>query len=181
MQPSDVRQPECESPFCLPLSQKMEDFSKSFVRAISSVAGYSVEETQTDYDSIDLTIYQRGSEENYPKIEGLRVQTKCTYSHEPNGGFLRYPLSIKNYNDLRRDTLNPRILVVVCVPEDVDSWLCMSDEFIALHYSGYWKSLFGATPTDNQRTITVKIPTDQQFSVENLKSIMDRLSVGEKP
>lgn len=51
------------------------------------------------------------------------MQLKCTHTDTGDGDHLTYPLKLKNYDDLRAETIVPRILVVVSVPEDIDSWL----------------------------------------------------------
>lgn len=170
--------------FTIPLTAQQEQFSIAYVRAIASVAGYSVEKPEVDADSIDLRITQCGGEDDtYPDIEGLGVQLKCTYAHTPNEeqGCIKFPLSIKNYNDLRRNNMSPRILVVVHTPKDLAGWLAHSDDSLTLYHSAYWVSLRNHPATQNTNNITIDVPLNQRFTVDGLVRIMDLLATGEKP
>lgn len=167
--------------FRMPLTQQQEQFSIAYVHAVASTAGYSIEEIRVDVDSIDLTIMQFGNGNEYPFYDGLRVQLKCTYKHKPQDGHLPFPLKIKNYDDLRRESAYPRILVVVYTPEEVDKWVLHSSSSLALHYCGYWVSLRGMPATDNKTAITIPIPIKQEFNVSQLNELMCLIAKGEKP
>lgn len=169
--------------FTIPLTRQQEQFSLAYIRSIASVAGYSIEEIHVDVDSIDLTITQCGNDEEYPMIEGLRVQLKCTYAHTPNveKGCIKFPLDVKNYNDLRRKSLNPRVLVVLHTPKDLDSWLKHSDDCLTLYHNAYWLSLRDYPITENKENITIDVPLSQKFTVDELTKLMDLLATGERP
>ncbi len=52
-----------------------------------------------------------------------------------------------------------------------------SEQQLALSHCAYWLSLRTAPPpTDDAQTVTVYLPRHQQFSVDQLSSIMDGLS-----
>jgi hypothetical protein len=71
------------------------------------------------------------------------------------------------------------ILVVVLVPDEVEQWLEQSEDELCLKYSGYWLSLQGRPSSTNEQSVTVQIPRQNLFTVQALKSIMERLSQGE--
>jgi hypothetical protein len=121
---------------------------------------------------------QYGQGDNYPLIEGLRIQLKCTYAHEPKANGIHYPLSKKNYDDLRRNCLYPRILIVVYVPRNVNNWLKHSDNFLSLYHSAYWVSLHGQ-PSKDTDTVTIRVA--QEFTVEELVRIMNLIAQGKRP
>lgn len=73
--------------------------------------------------------------------------------------------AIKNYDDLRADVIVPRLLVVVCVPEDCEGWTRQTEEHLCLRHCAYWLSLAGMPETDNVESVTVRIPRNQIFSV----------------
>lgn len=166
--------------FKMPLTQQQEQFSIAYVHAVASAAGYSIEGIKVDQDSIDLSIVQFGANDKYPFYEILRAQLKCTYTHKPKNDNLSYPLKLKNYNDLRRETAYPRILIVVHTPKRVGDWILHSDESLALHYCGYWMSLRGMPETSNNTSVTIKIPLKQKFNTSQLTEIMNRIAKGEK-
>jgi hypothetical protein len=165
--------------FQISKKKQQEQFSIAYIRAIAAAAGYSVEETGVDEDSIDCNIIQRGNEDTYPFTEILRVQLKCTYAHKPNEQFLTYPLSLKNYNDLRRKCMIPRILIVLHVPENFENWIQQNDNSITLNHLGYWTSIKGLPETENSDTVSIKIPTIQKLTAESLRNLMNKLANGE--
>ena len=94
------------------INQQKEQFSDTYVRAVASVAGYSLYKTNVDDDGGDLGIAARGG--TGPLLSPrLELQLKCTSRDLINSSWVRYPLNLKNYNDLRINVLVPRILVVV--------------------------------------------------------------------
>mgnify|MGYP000662724646 CR=1 FL=1 len=157
-----------------------QQFSIAYVHAISTVAGYSLEEIRLDEDSVDCSIMQRGDDKTFPLFESLRVQLKCTYAHHPDGEYLTYPLSLKNYNDLRRHCMNPRILIVVHTPENCEHWIQQNENSITLNHLAYWVSLKGMPDTSNTTTVSIKIPTSQIITIETLRNLMNKLANGEE-
>ena len=163
------------------ISQKKEQFSIAYVKAVASVADYSTFKHNVDDDSIDIGFAQRGGNGTI-RSPRLEAQLKCTARNIIDDEKISYPLEIKNYNDLRvGDTLVPRILIVVLVPDSEDEWLQQSEEELVMHKCGYWISLRDKPATENENTITVHLPRTQIFDVEALNKIMDRISQGELP
>lgn len=157
-----------------------EEFSRAFVHAVATVAGFSAQRVDPDDDSIDVRISGRGSEGTScsPRFE---IQLKCTSRDEVvHEEEVRYPLSIKNYNDLRKDALVPRGLVVVLVPEAIVDWITESEQELAMRHCGYWTSIRGHGPTDNVSSVTVKIPRSKRLTAETLQEIMKRIGANEK-
>ncbi len=165
------------------ITQQQEQFSRAYIHAIASVAGFTIYTPQVDDDSIDLGIAQKGGRGTI-RSPRLEMQLKCTYSHKLDSSLphFNYPLKRKNYEDLRiPNVMIPRILVVVRVPEDITDWLCHhSEQRQSLRYGGYWLSLRGMAHK-NQSTITVSLPRSQQFTVDALQGIMQRISQGGLP
>ena len=95
---------------------------------------------------------------------------------------LRYPIKLKNYDDLRMvDFAIPRILVVVLLPDNLGDWVRQSEQELCMRYCGYWLSLRGMPETQNKSTVTVSIPRNNQFSVAALESIMQDIGQGIQP
>ena len=42
-------------------------------------------------------------------------------------GTSSFPLPVKNYDDLRLEAINPRILIVLVMPDSIDEWINQSD------------------------------------------------------
>jgi hypothetical protein len=111
----------------------------------------------------------------------LELQIKCTHIDDGDENELPYDLKIKNYDDLRADTIVPRILVVVLVPEDLGSWISLSADQMCLHYCAYWMSLAGYSETANHETVRVRLSRLSNFSPSVLQAIMERINRGEMP
>src|SRR4051794_902475 len=105
------------------LNQRKEQFSVAYLRAVSAVAGLALAPPNVDDDSVDWTVYATG-QSGLPRRPRLDLQLKCTARDVLAEDAVKFPLKIKNYDDLRTDDLHtPRILVVLVVPEDMGDWL----------------------------------------------------------
>jgi hypothetical protein len=91
---------------------------------------------------------------------------------------IHFQLRIKNYNDLRQESLTPHVLVVVLVPEDVSNWLTQTEDELVMRRCGYWVSLRNAVELDNQDSALVVLPRAQMFTPESLKRIMTTVNEG---
>jgi hypothetical protein len=163
------------------LNLQKEKFSDAYVCAVAAVAGFTCDKPQTDIDSVDWCIATVGGKGTIrsPKLD---LQLKCTSHDSRQGDCIRYPLKIKNYNDLRADNYQvPRILVVVVVPEEVKDWLTQTEQALAMRHCGYCVSLCGKPETENASTVTVELPRARCFTVEELKAMMARIGNGGQP
>ncbi len=156
------------------LNQCKARFSLAYIGAVAARAGYQVCEPVVDDDSVDgILIGQAGRR---PRIE---FQAKASSRQLLQEQHLAFPLSIKNYNDLRAEVIVPRLLIVVLVPEQQDDWLHHSEEQLCLRHCGYWLSLAGQPDTENGTTVTVYLPRHQRFDSEALHAQMTRAERGE--
>lgn len=160
----------------LSITKRMEEFSYAYVHAIASVVGCTVKIWRQDEESIDITLRKRGGRGKIKSPE-LDIQVKCTgQTRFLKTNYLSFPLKIKNYNDLRQtDTHNPQILVVIVVPSAIEQWLLHSEKSLAIHHCGYWVSLAGM-PERETDDVSIRLPRNQQFSVESLEWMMGSLS-----
>jgi hypothetical protein len=151
-------------------NDRKERFSLAYISAIAAHAGYLITEAgAVDKDSIDGLILT--AEGRRPRIE---FQAKATADDIVRGDTLRFELSIKNYNDLRIDVINARILIVVLMPADEEQWLEHTEDELRLRRCGYWLSLAGWPATANTSSVTVSIPRAQVFDSAHLRAMMDR-------
>jgi hypothetical protein len=151
------------------LNQQKEQFSRAYVRAIAAAAGFDTYALGVDDDSIDMGIAASGKKSRRrPRLE---IQLKCTTREI--AGVMRFPLPLKNYNDLRCDCWVPRLLVVVAIPARPEDWVTEARGEFVMHRRAYWVSLAGWSQTTNMDSVTVELPPDQPFSVDELKRLMD--------
>ena len=153
-----------------------ERFSLSYIQAVATRAGYVVEETRVDRDSVDgILLADFGRR---PRIE---FQAKATSRDVVSGNNIHFPLSLKNYNDLRLDAINPRILIVLLMPQQVQEWVNQTDEELCLRHCAYWLSLEGRPETQNISNITVQVPLANRFDIEQLNDMMEKTATGDAP
>jgi hypothetical protein len=166
----------------LDIAQQQEQFSNAYLLAVATVAGLNLAKPNVDDDSIDYYISGKGFNGRFSRPQ-LDIQLKCHMHHEciGNGGF-SYPLTIKNYNDLRAtDIIVPRLLIVVIVPREVSDWLTQSDNEAQMKYCGYWQSVRNMPDTSNTRTVSISIPQSNRLDVQGLTNLMQRVASGETP
>ena len=160
---------------------RMEQFSRAYIQAVASAAACTVSRPEIDIDSIDLILKRKtiGTAVRSPQLD---VQVKATAADCVAVNEVKFPLKIKNYNELRDPDFSvPRILVVVVMPENIEQWMEHNEDGLALKKCGYWLSLQEAADTDNEHTITVSIPRTQVFDVNGLDGIFNRLADGQQP
>jgi len=148
-------------------NDKKERFSMAYIAAVAAHAGFHVAKPELDRDSIDgILLCDEGRR---PRIE---FQAKATARDLLGDETLPFPLSIKNYDDLRRDCVVPRVLIVVALPANEEDWLDQSEDALILRHCGYWASLAGAPERENTASVTVPIPRHQRFDTTAVKALM---------
>lgn len=154
-------------------NQKKELFSKAFVKALAAQSGLRSAEPDVDDDSIDVIIRGRGYRTGIrnPQID---VQLKCTANDEGGEDFLKFSLSLKNYNDLRgEDVLCPRYLFVLVVPQKCEDWLVHQSSFSIIKHCCYWLSLRSMPAVKNNTSVTLSIPRSQRLTSQSMGYLMD--------
>ncbi len=149
------------------INQQKARFSLAYIEAVASHAGFHVDEPKVDYDSVDGTL--AGDFGRRPRIE---FQAKATARDVVRGQNIHFPLSVKNYNDLREDVINPRVLIVLIMPDSLDEWLAQTRDELCLRYCAYYLDLKKWEETSNTSNITVPVPTENVFSSDRLISMM---------
>lgn len=159
-----------------------EEFSYAYLYAVSSAAACAIQRTTTLLDRLGVDIMITGLEnQGLMDFPLLYAQVKCTSREVLDERYVRYPLQVKNYEELRvSDRYPPLILIVVVVPDDVDDWLHQSEDELCLRRCGYWIFLADRAPTQNQETVTVRLPRVNVFTAHVLQGIMQRITAGEK-
>jgi hypothetical protein len=107
-----------------------------------------------------------------PQSPRVEAQVKATVGLDLTTEQIRFPLKVKNYNDLCGDHYVPRVLVVVLLPEAVEDWLQQTEEQLVLRRCGYWLSLADRSESANVSSVTVQLPRTQVFSVSGLRKLL---------
>lgn len=153
----------------------MEAFSEAYLMAVCSVAGYALAKPVPDDDSVDFTISAARTSglTTRPKLD---IQLKATSAQTGRGGRFSFRLKQKNYDDLIvSDVLVPRILVVVRLPEELESWLRFTQRQMIATCSGYWLSLRGFPVNSNEHSTNVTIDSSQRLTPRSLQEVMGRI------
>src|SRR5437016_4383997 len=126
-------------------NEQKQQLSIAYLHAVASAAGFALQGSFVDDDSVDRTVVARGwvhpkSVLRSPKID---VQLKSV-SREPlktvEESFV-FRVSKKNYDELRHRALVPRLLVVLLLPTDARQWIEQNDERMLSRYAAYYVSL----------------------------------------
>lgn len=165
----------------LTISDRQDLYSMAYIRAIIAASGFNFSKSELDRNSDDLYIEFPNNVDISPTYGRLVVQVKCSFAHlVEEDGDIHFPLSIKNYNDLRGG-LEPKILVVVLVPRPDGNplipWVECVDEHTIFRHRAYWRSLWGEPQTNNQANVTVFVPTANTFDIDSVRFLMDRMVV----
>ena len=162
-----------------------EKTSSAAINAICANAGLIFQERRSsdDYDSIDVSVKSlklpliNGREIERPSID---IQLKCTSS--PNfvdgGRYLSYPLSRKNYDDLKSDGIESPLLAVMVLPDDVSKWMCISHEQMTIKNCIHWCNVSKCNNVikDSQDSVSVRIPAKNILDTETLCRLLDIVS-----
>jgi hypothetical protein len=155
------------------LTTRIERHSLAYISAVAASAGYECVESRSDFDSVDGVL--RSFKGARPRIE---FQAKGTTRSLLRADHVSFPLSKKNYDELSIETLTPRLLFVVILPDEETAWLSHSEDELALRHCGYWLSLRGMPRVDNAQSITVHLPRAQQLTVAQLNELMAKAEQG---
>ena len=155
-------------------NMQMEQLSMAYIRAVAASAGYQISKPEPDTDSVDGVLMA-----SFGRKPQLNFQAKATTQDFRIGSELHFPLSIKNYNDLRADTLIPRILIVLLMPREQAQWMNQTDEELCLRRCAYWVCLADRPDTTNTSSVTVEVPTSNVFDHEQLVDLMQKVNRGD--
>ena len=161
----------------------MEQFSEAFVCAIVAQAGCNHSKPVVDDHSIDLNLSKNMPEQpDFLLFDPMIcIQLKSTAVSEITGDTLKFRLKMKNYNDLRKCHLQkPRILVVVCIPDNSEDWIDYHKDSLILYRNSFWISLDGRPEISNTTSVTLDIPVAQRFDAKILSEMMEKVAKGEK-
>jgi hypothetical protein len=152
-----------------------EELSLAFVHAVAARAHFAVEPIRRDRDSIDLKIMARGQLVKDAALESpeLSVQLKST-ARDVSGDdeTIPFDLPAKNYQDLIKTCLVPRILIVFFMPENDQHWFQLSDAELVLRRCAYWLCLKGRPATQNENSQRVHLPRANVVTPEVLRKLL---------
>ncbi len=151
-----------------------EALSRAYIQAIAAGAGYVVATQDFDRDGVDVEIQAGGA-----MRPALALQLKATINLAagPDGTF-RYALKRRNYDLLRLPTQVPRLLALLHLPKQQDSWLKVTAEKLVLKKCVYWAALAGLPESENRESVTISIPSANILDVASLRALMEQSRTG---
>jgi hypothetical protein len=157
---------------------KESELSIAYAHALAVKGDFEFDLPRIDNDSVDVYISANGallasdSVLHSPKID-IQLKATTNWKISPDGN-IAYDLKIKNYNDLRRRTVVPKILVLVCLPQNVDDWITCSPDELIVRKCAYWVSLLNKPAVDNATSVRVFL--NELFSHNTLKELLTKIS-----
>lgn len=159
-----------------------EEISRSYVRAVSVIAGMTCENYAADYGMdgcFNDIVYSPTRRRYSPSGFGIDFQLKATTNATIVGGEVVYDVEVKTYKDLiRMDVGRSRILILYVMPDDKSKWVEVSINQTKLEKCAFWYSLRGKPDTTNIGKIRIKIPKSQLLNQDELKRIMEIVKSG---
>ena len=111
----------------------------------------------------------------------LDFQLKASTRWRSKKDGIVYDLEAAAYNDLARRAAatgsTPIILLLLCLPEDRQQWVTVSDKELILRKCCYWHVISGET-SENVSRVRITIPREQLLTPEALGSLIDRVTNG---
>lgn len=158
------------------LQHTEECLSLAYVHALAGRAGVNLAAQRVHDYGIDGTFRSI-------KIIGTRrvesgfavdFQMKATINWEYDGPDVVYDLEAKTYNDMvQRDSeAAPCILILLCLPANVEDWLESDETRLVLKHCCYWMRLKGETTT-NTSTKRIRIPRSNELTSQAILNILN--------
>ncbi len=160
-------------------NQIESELSLAYLQAVAAVVSFSIDVPRLDFDSIDAVVSGKGkihpdSVAISPRIE---LQLKASINIQPNDkGEIPFDLSIKNFDDLRADTMLPRLLVIMDLPKEQSDWLIHNPDKLILHKCCYYLNLKGLPESKNGGHQRVYIPISNVLTPNALQILMIKAS-----
>ena len=160
------------------IKQNIEaELSYAYLHAIAAKAGMSCKpgDRHDDGEGVDAEVNYRGvTGHPYLTQIQLNIQLKATTKKQnlKNDTFSYYFMGVSRYYKLSiNDSKIYKILVVLFLPENPDSWLYCTEDELVLKNAAYWVCLYGADKSDNDSGQTVYIPKVNLLTPDGLKDL----------
>lgn len=162
------------------ISKRKEQFSFAYIQAIAAQIGLNHSFPTADDDSVDITLNGKGFIGGKLRNPCIDIQLKCTSQNVIKGNSIKFPLKLKNYNDLRgEDVAAPRYLMLLVVPGKTEKWTHSTNNALILFNSCYWTSLRYKPEMNNTTNVTVEFSIEQKVTTESLMELMVMASKGQ--
>ena len=168
-------------------AHRKELLSRAYVEIVSACCGMTQSTPFPDY-GVDLILHRVAvltrtadgkrifGQTGYP----LEVQLKSTIGAIVGDKHISYDLDATAYLKLANPNIVcERILVLLALPRDEQSWVVSAEEGLRLQGCAFWISLKGRTIEPGRTSVRIAIPRANIFSPQALEHIMNRIGKGE--
>jgi len=162
------------------ICKRKEQFSIAYIQAIAAQIGINHSIDVVDDDSVDIRLIGKGFTGGKLRNPQIEIQLKCTSQDVIKGDVIKFPLKLKNYDDLRGENVGvPRYLMLLVVPDKTENWIHFTNNALILFNSCYWTSIRFAPESKNKTNVTVEFSIEQKVTTESLLELMVKASKGE--
>ena len=159
----------------LPQGNKQEELQRAYFRAVVAQAGASfyVPNYDCGADFILTTTQVNARGKVAPTSQLVFCQLKTYKNSDLGSSHLKYELCAEAYNKLAELDNVLAILLLLHLPENEEDWLLVSQNALCIRKCCYWYIVPKIT-TQNTRSITVTIPTDQVFDPSAVHNLLEK-------
>lgn len=155
------------------------ELSLAYLHAVAAKSGFSVDVPRIDNDSVDAVVSARGklAVDSVKKSPRIEIQLKASINAVSNlHGTIPFQISLKNYDELRADTVLPRLLVLFSLPRDEMEWLVLHPDKLIMQKCAYFLNLKGMSEIADVDSPTVYIPIVNMLTPASLMNLMIKSS-----
>jgi hypothetical protein len=160
----------------LPTTHVQESLSVAYVSAIVARAGYLLwPQPPTEYgtDGLIQRIRHMPSGGFHATGDGVFIQIKATVNSEIRGRDIVYDMKVEAYNKLSIwEGDSPCILILCCLPDNIDHWVNHDEEKLILKRCCYWKHITDE-PSGNDYEKRIVVPRSQVFDTNAVPLIFE--------
>lgn len=169
--------PEFRSLSGIPEKIGKEWISLAYLRAICAQAGLNIFELKFD-NGIDLDV---GSSKPINKVCSantfISLQLKATknWAVDSNDN-IKYDIPIKNYNQLRVESVQAQYLILFTLPPEQNDWIKYQFEHdhehvVEVRHMAYYHSLKGLPKVSNNTKVRIHIPSKNKLTSLALRDL----------
>jgi len=166
-------------------NDKKAELSYAYLHAVAAAAGFACSDTNRHLDGCGVDarvdIRERLDAAAHLTEFSLPIQLKATSAKLPIvEGRISFPLDVDQYDKLRVTTVSiPKLIVLMTLPEEVESWLNVSAESLVARHCARWTCIQGQPDSANAATVTVRFHLDRVLTPSALRELARRVAIGE--
>jgi len=164
-------------------NQIKEAISRNYIELIVNQIGHKLVPIPADH-SVDFEIRevvtrivnQKTRYSDSGRMVDIQIKSTTESKISFSDGFLKYKCESKTYNDLihRRDDINPLYLIVFILPDDKNSWVGHTKDFVTVSKNAFWYlPPLNAAETQNSSNITIEISENNLIDFNTFPNIFN--------